>query len=136
MSLDNDLFNNVDELKALSHQTINTNTTTAGDIIDTKGFGSIVWVLLSATITDGVYTVKLEDGDDSGLSDAADVDATLLLGSLPALILTDDNAVKRVGCISKKRYVRLSLVSTGVTTGGAMGAVALLGHPSVAPVAQ
>lgn len=133
--MEQDLHNNVGAVKALSHQTISTNTTTVGDIIDTLGFESIEFILLSAALTDGVYTVKLEDGDDSGLADAADVSSELVLGALPSFILTDDNAVKRVGCISKKRYVRLSIVSTGVTTGGALGAVAAQGHPHSMPVA-
>lgn len=131
-----DLHNNVNDVHALNHQTISTNTTTVGDIIDTAGYESIEFLIQSATITDGVYTVKLEDGDDSGLSDAADVSSELVLGSLPAHVAADDNVVKRVGCISKKRYVRLSLVSTGTTTGGALGAVAVQGHPHSKPVAQ
>lgn len=130
-----DLHNNVKAVQALNHQTINTNTTTAGVIIDTQGFESIEWVIQSAAITDGTYVAKIEDGDDSGLSDAADVATELVLGTLPSFGAADDNVVKRVGCIAKKRYVRLSLVSTGVTTGGALGAVAVQGHPHSMPVA-
>lgn len=132
-----DLHNNVDEKLAFGVQEVISDTTTAGNIIDTAGFESIEFVITTKTVTDGVYTVKLEDGDDSGLSDAADVDSTLVLGTLPSFVLTDDDTIKRVGCISKKRYVRLSIVSTGTTSGvDAMTAVAVLGHPHRAPVAQ
>ncbi|NIS52141.1 hypothetical protein GWN42_14040 [candidate division KSB1 bacterium] len=130
-----DLYNNVKAVNALNHQGPLTNGTVAGVIIDTKDFESIVFVIQSATITDGTHTVKLEDGDDSGLSDAADVPAADLLGALPAFLAADDNAVKRVGCVTKKRYVRLSIVTTGATTGGSLGATAVQGHPHSMPVA-
>lgn len=131
-----DLHNNVLQKAALDTTAISTNTTTAGAIIDTKGFESIEFVVQAGTLTDGAYTVKLEDGDDSGLSDAADVSSELVLGGLPAFADTEDNAVKRVGSISKKRYQRLSIVSTGVTTGGTLSAVALLSHARSAPTAS
>ncbi|MDH3325166.1 MAG: hypothetical protein OEM38_00450 [Gammaproteobacteria bacterium] len=132
-----DLHSNIDERVAMTPALINSNTTTVGAIIDTHGYGSIEFIAIAGTITDGAYAFKIEDGDDSGLSDAADVSATLLLGALTGFALTDDNTAKRVGCISKKRYVRLSVVSTAVTTGVNMfSAVAVLGHPDTAPVAQ
>ena len=132
-----DLHNNVDDRIALDLAAISTDTTTVGNIIDTAGYESIEFIALSGTITDGAYAFKIEDGDNSALSDAADVDSTLLLGDLTGFALTDDDTSKRVGCIAKKRYVRLSIVSTATTTGvNMMGAAAVLGHPHVAPVAQ
>lgn len=131
-----DLHNNVNDVKAMNHQEITTDTTTAGIIIDTKGYESIEFLILSAVITDGVFTVLLEDGDDSGLSDNAAVATELTLGALPSFDLDDDNVLKRVGCIAKKRYVRLSLVSTGTTLGGFLNSVAIQGHPHSMPVAQ
>ena len=48
---------------------ITTDTTTAGAIIDTADFDlGIYFALASTTYTDGTYTLKIEDGDDSGLS--------------------------------------------------------------------
>ena len=135
--MEKDLHNNVDDRMALDLAAITTDTTTVGNIIDTVGFESIEFVALLGVITDGAYAFKIEDGDDSGLSDAADVDSSLLLGALTGFIATDDQSTKRVGCIAKKRYVRLSIVSTGTTAGVAMaGATAVLGHAQHAPVAQ
>jgi len=132
-----DLHNNVDDQIAMDLAAISSNTTTVGNIIDTAGYESIEFIALMGTITDGAYAFKIEDGDASNLSDAADVDSSLLLGALTGFAATDDDSSKRVGCIAKKRYVRLSLVSTGVTTGVNMaGAAAVLGHPHHAPVAQ
>jgi hypothetical protein len=41
--------------------------------------------------------------------------------------------VKRIGYRGHKRYVRLSIVSAGVTTGATIGATAILGRPAVRP---
>lgn len=132
-----DLHSNVGQVVALDAAAITTNTTTVGNIIDTALFESIEFVVLSGVITDGVYALLLEEGDDSGLSDAAAVPADETLGVLTGFVLTDDNAAKRVGSIGKKRYQRLSIVSTGITTGAAFfAAVALKGNPHSGPVAE
>ena len=132
-----DLHHNIDDRVALNPQAISTNTTTAGAIIDTSGYESIEFLTYTKAVTDGTYTVKLEEGDDAALSDAAVIASDYVLGTLPALVAADDNAVARVGCLPTKRYVRLSLVSTGVTTGvDIAGALAVLGNPANAPVAQ
>lgn len=129
-----DLHNNAAGRVGLNSAAITTNTNTDGAIIDTAGFQSLEYYIQSATITDGTYVVQLFHGDDSGLSDAAQVTGELILGSA-SFVAADDNTVKRVGYIGKKRYVRIRIVSTGVTTGGTLGAVAVLGTPSHAPVA-
>lgn len=131
-----DLHSNIDDLVALTSQTIATDTTTAGAIIDTKGFESIEFIALSGTITDGAYALLLEEGDDSGLSDVAAVTADETLGALTGFVAADDDTTIRVGSIGKKRFQRLSLVSTSTTSGGVFAAIAVLGHPHTAPVAQ
>ena len=132
-----DLHSNVDGDIALAVQDITTNTTTVGAIIDTAGFESLEFLITSGTITDGAYALLLEEGDDSGLSDAAAVPTANILGVLTGFADTDDDTVKRVGSIGKKRYQRLSIVSTGVTTGGTnFTALAVKGNPRSAPVAE
>lgn len=132
-----DLHNNVNAAMALKEAAITTDTTTVGEIIDTAEFGSLEFIISSGTITDGAYALKLEEGDDSGLSDAADVPAADILGDLVGFVAADDDAVKRVGSIGKKRYQRLSIVSTGTTTGAdSIGAVAVQGNPRSMPVAN
>jgi len=129
-----DMHNNVLGEIALAVQDITTNTTTVGAIIDTAGFESLEYLITSGTITDGVYALLLEEGDDSGLSDAADVPAANILGSLTGFVAADDDTVKRVGSIGKKRYQRLSIVSTGTTTGGTnFTGLAVKGNPHSAP---
>ena len=133
-----DLHNSVLQKVALSITAgaITSTTTTAGAIIDSLGFESLEFIVEAGTLTDGTYTVLLEDGDDSGLSDAAAVDSELVLGTLPVFAFaSDDDAAKRVGTITKKRYVRLSIVSTVVTTGGGLSSVAVLSNAHTRPTA-
>jgi len=129
-----DLHSNVKQEVALDAQDITTDTTTVGNIIDTRGFESLEYFIQSGTITDGAYALKLEQGDDSALADAADVPTAEVLGVLTGFVAADDDAAKRVGSIGKKRYQRLSIVSTSTSTGGTkFSSVAVLGNPQSAP---
>lgn len=134
----NDLHNNVTQKVALNSAAISSNTTTDGAIIDLQGYNACEFVIQSATLTDGTYTPLIEEGNDAGLSDAATVSTANTFGTIAAatFVSTDDNVAKRIGYrVGSFRYVRLSLVTTGVTTGGTIGAVAVLGTPNEAPTA-
>jgi len=131
-----DLYNEIKQINALDIQTIASNTTTAGDIIDTAGYSSLTFVFQTGTLTDGDYTVLIQDGDDSGLSDAAAVADTELLGTEAGASFTadgDDNKTSKIGYVGVKRYVRLSIVSTSTSSGAVVGAIAILGHARVQP---
>ncbi len=129
-----DLHNNVFGVVALVNSEITSDTTTLGAIIDTAAFEGLEFLLQSGTITDGTYAISLQDGEESNLSDAAAVDSELVLGSEDAaFVAADDDTVKRIGYIGKKRFVRLSIVSASTTTGGEFSSVALLASPHHAP---
>lgn len=133
-----DMKNNIKVSNALNIQAIASNTTIAGAIIDTKGFDSLTLVFQTGTITDGDYTLLIEEGNSATLTDAAAVADADLLGTEALASFsadTDDNKVSKIGYRGNKRYVRLSVVSTSVTTGGTVGATAIQGHPQFAPVA-
>lgn len=115
---------------------IATNTTTAGTEVDLLGYNSATFFIESGVITDGTYTPLIEETDTagSGYTAVADADLTVTEASI-AFVATDDAVVKKIGYIGVKRYVRLSLVSAGTTSGGFFSATAVLGHPNIAPVA-
>lgn len=112
-----------------------------GEIIDTRGFGSLTFVVQLATVTtadsSNYFTLTLQHGDDSGLSDAATVTAaTGLLGS--NLVINDagtqSDMIGMMGyAAGGKRYVRLVATETG-TASAAFSAVAVQALPDVAPV--
>ncbi len=117
----------------LDIQAITTDTTTVGNIVDTKGFESLDVALVAGTLTDGNYALTMEHGDASNLSDAVAVATTDLIGSLPSITAADDDTVNHFGYIGKKRFVRVSIVSTSTSTGGTLGVLANLGDASTAP---
>lgn len=132
-----DNFNNFKAVPAFNIRTISSNTTTTGDVIDTAGFESVTFTFQTGTITDGDYTILIEDADESAfnVTNAAVADAFLLGTEAGASFTadTDDNDISKIGYIGGKRYVRLSVVSTNVSSGGIVGAQCILGHPTDAP---
>jgi len=103
-----------------------------GTTIDLQGFNSATFALLLGTITDGTFTPKLQHGDASDLSDAADVAAGDINGTLAAAASDTNQTVDYVGT---KRYVRMFVTVTGSPATGAQLACAVIkGKPSLAPV--
>lgn len=136
--MNRELEGNVSVENALDIQEITSDTTTAGDIIDGQDFDSLTYIFQTGTVTDGDYTLLIEEGDESDLSDAsavADADLTVTEASASFTADTDDNKVSKIGYTGSKRYTRLSVVSTNTTSGAFVCAVAVLGHPAIAPVA-
>lgn len=134
--MDYDLKSSISTDVGLNFGSIATNTTTVGNIIDSAGFGSLGFSLVTGTVSDGDYTLVIEHGDDSGLSDAATVASTDLIGGLPSFTAdTDDNLSKDVGYVGKKRYVRASIVSANTASGAVIGVVAIKGHAVTKPTA-
>ena len=136
-----DLFNNIHPLRAISPAAATTdNTAWVSQIIDTKGFDSLTFLLLAGSLADAdaTFTVLVEDGDDSGLSDAAAVADDFLLGTeaLAGFTFADDNETRKIGYVGPKRYVRLTVTPANNTGNAFVTAIALLGHPMIAPTAN
>jgi len=130
-----DIANNIQVKKAWAGATINTNTdTTSTTVIDTQGFEGLMFAVVTATITDGTYVLKIIECDNAdGTTGATEVGAYIKQESVVA---TDDNATRKVGAKLTKRYCTLRLTSTGTTTGGVFStAVAILGGARNNPVA-
>jgi hypothetical protein len=127
-----DLHNNIKVTTVLAPVTIDSDTTTAGEVIDTQGFDSLEFVLQAGALTDGVFTAALAESDtvdESGdLTSEGVVAASDLIGSLPSVEndASDESGLsKKVGYRGRKRYVRLDVVSTGTDDGGVVGAIAI-----------
>lgn len=126
-------------INAFEVQTISTDTTTTGAIIDCADYDNgIYFAMVASSYTDGTYTLKIEDGDDSGLSDAADVPAAqLVYGTLPVLsaATAEGAALYKEGVFGTKRYVRVSVVSTSTTTGADIAVFAIV-NPEIGATPQ
>ena len=135
----NDLYNNVAVRRAISPVSVADTTAAVSQIIDRQGFGSLMFAIATGSIADAdaTFTVLVEDGDDSGLSDAAAVADAQLHGTeaLAAFRFDDDNETRKIGYRGFKRYVRLTITPVANASAALFSAVAILGNPSDAPVA-
>lgn len=129
-----DLHNRLTYLRGVSPVTqTNADTAFVSQIIDMADLMALEFVIALGTLSDaGITTVVLmEEGDDSGLSDAAAVADADLLGTevLASFIQSDDDAIKKIGYVGTKRYVRLTITPTGNAAGNIPIAVIAVGHP-------
>lgn len=122
-------------MDAFSPQSISSDTTTNGVILDLKGYEEVTFYIAAGTITAGTITPVLEEGAESDLSDASNVADKDLIGTeaLATFAATDDDKVKALGYKGSKRYVRLKL-TTADSANLLVGAVAVLGKPRHGPV--
>lgn len=136
-----DLHNNIAPKRGISPAAaVTDNTAIVSQIVDTRGFGSVEFLLLTGSLADvdATFTVLVEDGDAANLSDAAAVADAELLGTevLAAPLFSDDDKVFKIGYIGNKRYVRVT-VTPGANTGNVfVSGVWVLGHPILAATAN
>ena len=114
------------------------NTAIVSAIIDTMGYEAVELVLVTGTNTDvnATFAVLVEDGDNSGLSDAAAVPDTFLIGTeaVAGFTFADDVECRKIGYVGIKRYLRLTVTPSGNDSGNIfIAGVAVLGHPRRAP---
>ena len=135
-----DLMNNVNLKRAISPAAAGTdNTAIVSQIVDTSGYESctLAIILGANTDTNATFSVLIEDGDVSNLSDNAAVADAQLIGTEALAGFTaasDDNALRKIGYVGRKRYVRATITPSGTDSGNIfVSAVWILGHPMNAP---
>lgn len=132
-----DLHNNIELRRAISPTRVTDNTAEVSEIIDLQNRGSLEFLIACGAIadSDATFTILVEDGDDSGLSDAAAVDDAFLLGTEAgaAFQFDDDDEIRKIGYIGPKRYVRLTITPASNTGDADISAVAVLGHARKGP---
>ena len=99
-------------------------TPLVGQIIDTRGFAALEFVISLGTLSDAdaAYSVLLEDGDVSTLSDNVAIADSKLLGTevAAAFQFGDDDGVRKIGVKvhSARRYVRMTITPTTTADSG------------------
>jgi hypothetical protein len=114
-----------------------------GKIVDLKGYQGCEFIISygSITATDATITPVVKEGDVTGtMTSVADGDllgtealAAIAAGT-PRTSNSNKNVAKRLGYIGSKRYVQCNILQT-VTAAAPVSVTALLGKPSLAPVA-
>lgn len=114
-----DMHNNVKVTLAFPPKAaVTDNTAQVAAIIDNANFGALEFVGIHGTNADAdaTYTILVEHGDNSALSDAAAVPDEYLLGiEAMGLDFADDNKTFKIGYIGPKRYVRVTVTPVNNT---------------------
>ena len=137
-----DLYSNIDVRRGFSPAAaVTDNTAYVSQIIDMQGFSAMVFLIQLGAVADvdATFTVLIEEGDDSGLSDNAAVADTDLNGTeaLVSFDFADDNLARKIGYHGSKRYVRMTITPSGNSSGDFfMSASAILHRAAQAPIAQ
>lgn len=130
-----DMYHNTKPEIALATYTFTGDEAKAGAIIDTLRYESVTYIIISGTLTTGTFTPSIEEGDDSGLSDATAIDSDFILGSYADATFadTDDDTAKSIGTVGKKRYQRLTITGAS-SAAGTITVIAVLGNAWHNPV--
>ena len=134
-----DLHNSIKVSRAISPVNTTDNTAMVSQIIDMQGYGSLEFLIATGSLADAnaTYTVLVEDGAISTLTDNVAVADEFLLGTeaLAGFQFDDDNKVRKIGYQGNQRYVRLTITPASNTGDSYISAVAVQGTARTNPVA-
>lgn len=115
---------------------ITDNTATVSSIIDCQGYEEVTLAFVTGTDADAdaTFTVLLEEGDNSGLSDntaVADENmVSMTNGTAPetaaAYTFADDAETRCIGYLGTKRYIRLTITPAANTGNVFIAGIAIL----------
>lgn len=110
--------------------------TVTGDItgnqIDVTGFRSIAIVAIVGSVTDGTHVLTVQESDNG--SDWSDIPAEEIDGNLDDI--TSSNAGnQKVNLMTSKKYIRVNVAASGVTSGGDYAVAVVKGNSRKEPVA-
>ena len=132
-----DLFNNLEQRRLISPTRVTDNTAQVSQIIDLANRESALILIAIGTLADAdaTFTVLVEDGDNSALSDNVAVADAFLVGTEAnaAFTFTNDDDVRKIGYIGPKRYLRLTITPAANAGNADISAVVVLGGARVKP---
>lgn len=135
-----DLASNIHVVRAISPVSVADNTAQVSQVIDRRGYDSLTFVIAAGSLADAdaTFTVLVEEDDASGFGTGTAVADADLIGTevLASFQFDDDNETRKIGYKGNKRYVRLTITPANNASAGLISAVAVLGHPSLAPTAN
>jgi hypothetical protein len=116
---------------------VRTNGTVNGPAVNlgTWGADSALVVVVTGTVTDGSHAVAIEESA-SGTGGWSAVPAGRLTAAAPTITSANGNTQFETGVTPAQPFLRVSVTTTGATTGGALAAVIVAGEPGTTPVAH
>ena len=135
-----DHYNSTVTKRALSPVVVTDNSVQTTQIIDTKGYGAIMFKIATGTLADAdaTFTVVAKENTASSTSGATDVADENMVGSeaLASFQFDDDDEVRKLLIRPTKRYVYLTITPANNTGNAPLAAIADLLEPQYAPVTQ
>lgn len=132
------IYNTVKALAAVPHTAVSADGATNGtavSVVQTDlNFRVAELIVQTGTLTDGTYTIAIEESAN-GTTGWTAVPAARLQGSLTALDTSD--TLLEVGVVpnpGSAAYLRATVTASDVTTGGSISAIWLLSSGSRTPV--
>ena len=117
--------------------TVTDDTAVVSGIVDMQGFDSLEFLIAAGTLADAdaTFSVTVEEGDVSDLSDAAAVADADLLGTeaLAGFTFADDGASRKVGYKGNARYVRCTVTPANNTGSAPIAIIPVQGNPNNGP---
>ncbi|MGE3245718.1 MAG: hypothetical protein AB7F96_04325 [Beijerinckiaceae bacterium] len=134
-----DSKSNLKFMSVIPPAVVSDDTAKVGAIIDRQGFESLTYMIATGTLADAdaTFTVLLEEGNQSDLSDASAVADGDLIGTEAdaSFNFGDDDVVRSLGYIGSKRYTRLTITPSGNGAAAPVSAAAVLSGAHSLPVA-
>ena len=125
-----DFHNNIELRAAIAPQNETGTSAVVSSIIDLANYTGVEFLIATGSLadSDATFTVLVEDGDNSSLTDNASVADAYLLGTETGAAITfaDDNEIRKIGYIGPKRYVRLTITPAANNGDAYLSAVAVL----------
>lgn len=135
-----DLMNQITPKPVLAPAVGTDDTPLVGTIIDRQGYDSLTYAIQTGTLADAAATwmVLLEESDASDMSGAAAVADADLIGTeaLASFTQAGDGKCLKLGYRGAMRYTRLTITPSGNAGNAPISAMAILGHPHLAPTAN
>jgi hypothetical protein len=138
-----DLLHEIQALPFIPPVSDATDTVITSSIIDLQGCDSITFFILSGVLAApaGTFTVELNEGMQSNLSDGAPVAAIDMISSVrgndpevsASFTFASPNSVFRLGYIGNMRYVQMTITPASNAAAANIAAVAIRGHLASRP---
>lgn len=116
---------------------VRTNGTGTGAAVNLAAYNadSAIVAVITGTVTDGSHVVAVQDSDD-GTTGWANVPAGRLTGTPPTITSAGSDTQFEIGVQAARDYLRVSVTTTGATTGGLIAAVVVAGDPGSSPISH
>lgn len=126
--MQNEFFSDYDVVKGIAPITGTDDTALVSAILDTSLYSEVLVTLATGVLADAnaTFTTLFEDGDDSSLSDHAEVTGNDIVGSASNFTYASDGVVDQWAYKGAKRYLRVTVTPSG-NTGNAPISVMFIG---------